>query len=215
MSTMYNLLVLYPEHLNLNGDVANAGILARRMNWYGLSAAIEFHNLGDQLPSYIPDFVLLGHGSGAAWVALEPDLKGIWPQLREWLDAGVVGLAVNSGQELLHTEPFKFFDGQLSAAERSSKFVAEAATYHDAAGEILGYRNTVFDSPTLEVKGSFVGTALHGPVLAKNAWLADAMIRKICGEQQLPASQTSQQQLDEVARLEAGIRELEVALANE
>ena len=215
MNTMYNMLVLYPEHLNLNGDVANAGILARRMNWYGLSAAIEFHNPGDQLPNYVPDFVLLGHGSEAAWAALEQDLQDIWPQLHNWLESGIAGLAVNSGQELLHADPFKFFDGQLTATERSSQFVAEPATYHDATGEILGYRNTVFDSPVLEVKGSFVGTALHGPVLAKNAWLADAMIRQISGQPELSASQTAQEQLDAIGRLEAGIRELEVALANE
>lgn len=215
MNTMYNILVMYPEHLNLNGDVANAGILARRMNWYGHSAAIEFHNPGDDLPSYVPDFVLIGHGSEAAWAAIESDFVSNWPTLEGWFASGVRGLAVNSGQELLHEARFGVFASTLTQGERVSKFVVLATELFGESQQLLGYQNSVSSAPIIEITNGLIGTQLHGPVLAKNAWLADAIIRGITGESVLPVVPGAEAQLEQIARFESGIRELEVELANE
>lgn len=215
MSTMYNILVMYPEHLNLNGDVANAGILARRMNWYGHSAAIEFHNPGDELPSYVPDFVLIGHGSEAAWAAIESDLAMNWPTLQRWFASGVRGLAVNSGQELLHEERFALFEGKLTQGSRVSKFIAQDTELFGDSNQLLGYQNSVYSAPIVELKNGLIGTQLHGPVLAKNVWLADAIIRGITGEVVLTAVPGAESQLEQIGRFETGIRALEVELANE
>lgn len=214
MNSMVNLLVLYPEHLNLNGDVANAGVLARRMNWYGLSAAIEFYSLGDELPNYVPDFVLLGHGSTAAWNEIRSDLRAIWPTLAQWFDAGVAGLAVNSGQELLHGSDFGLFSGELTAGERSSKFVVADASEIAEGMRLLGYQNSVFDAPFIERYKNLVGTQLHSPVLAKNGWFADWFISQISGVAPLEATQIAKADLERVAAFEAGVWQLEEPLAN-
>ena len=138
MTAMHNILVLYPEHLNLNGDVANAGVLARRMNWYGIDAAIDFYYPGDVLPGHQPDFVLLGHGSVAAWKSIDDDFKRVFPVLQAWVAAGVFGLAVNSGQELLHKAPTKIFAQTLTEGERVSEFVvSEVAWLGDGARLVL------------------------------------------------------------------------------
>ena len=215
MSTMYNILVMYPGHLNLNGDIANAGVLARRMNWYGHSAAIEFHNPGDELPSYVPDFVLIGHGSEAAWAAIESDLASNWPTLQGWFAFGVRGLAVNSGQELLHDDRFAVFAGPLAKGERVSKFVAQETALFGESNQLLGYQNSVSSAPIIEVMNGLIGTQLHGPVLAKNAWLADAIICGITGESELTPAPGAETQLAQISRFESGIRDLEVELANE
>lgn len=215
MRQMFNILVLFPEHLNLNGDAANAGILARRMNWYGLDSAIEFHSLGDPIPSVVPDFVLIGHGSEAAWLAIDEDFARLWPTLKSWIDAGVPGLAVNSGQELLHSLQYSVFDGVLESADRVSKFEVADASSITPESRVLGYRNTIFETPAIEIAKNFVGTALHGPVLAKNAWLADWFISKITGARTLEATQVAKTDLDRVAELERCIWQLEEQLASE
>lgn len=215
MSTIYNILVMYPQHLNLNGDVANAGVLARRMNWYGHSAAIEFHNPGDELPNYLPDFVLFGHGSEAAWADVEEDLTRNWPKISAWFDKGVLGLAINSGQELLHGTSFAYLDGELRAGERVSKFVAVETDLFGSVNNLLGYQNSIYSAPIIELKNSLIGTQLHGPVLAKNSWLADEIIRRITGESELTVVPAAEAQVELVAKFERGIRDLEVPLANE
>ena len=214
MSKMHNLLVLYPEHLNLNGDVANAGVLARRMNWYGLSAAIEFYSLGDELPSYVPDFVLIGHGSSAAWDEIDADLTAIWLTLQAWFDSGVAALAVNSGQERLHGDGLGYFETGLSAGERKSEFVVADATVIAEGQRLLGYQNSIFEAPLIERRNNVVATQLHSPVLAKNGWFADWFITQITGLSTLEPTQIAKADLERVAAFEAGIWQLEEPLAN-
>ena len=215
MSRMFNILVLYPEHLNLNGDVANAGVLARRMNWYGLSAAIDFHHPGEALPMHIPDFILIGHGSEAAWNAIRDDLNSNWSTIRGWIAAGAFGLTVNSGQELLHELEYSVFPPGLKQGERVSKFVVAEADVIEPGQRVLGYQNSEFDAPIIERFQNLVGTQLHGPILAKNAWMADWFISKISGEAQLEPTQSAQTHTALVAELEAAIWKLEAQLANE
>lgn len=212
MTPMLNILVLYPEHLNLNGDAANAGILARRMNWYGIDAAIDFYYPGDELPAHRPDFVLLGHGSAAAWRAIEADLAQIFPTLREWVAAGVYGLAVNSGQERLHDEPTKLFGQALNSGARVSEFVVARAEWLEEDGRgggVLGYQNSTFDAPLIERVNNFVGTQLHGPVLAKNGKLADWFIRGMARLDALEPTFSGGEHLSRTAEHQAKIWELE------
>ena len=212
MTPMLNILVLYPEHLNLNGDAANAGVLARRMNWYGLDAAIDFYHPGDELPAHQPDFVLLGHGSAAAWKAIEVDFARIFPALREWVAAGVYGLAVNSGQERLHDESTKLFGHSLNSGARVSEFVVAQVDWladRGMRGAALGYQNSTFDAPLIERVNNFVGTQLHGPVLAKNGELADWFIRGVARLDVLQPTISGGEHLSRVAEHQAKIWELE------
>jgi CobQ-like glutamine amidotransferase family enzyme len=208
MKQMFNILVLYPEHLNLNGDVANAGVLARRFNWYGLDAAIDFLHPGDPLPGYRPDVIILGHGSAAAWSAIEADLVALLPQLRTWIADGCYGLAVNSGQERLHSGDAGVFAEPLLSGDRVSKFAVAAADEVLPDLRVLGYQNSVWNAPLIERTGNFIGTQLHGPVLAKNSALADWIIRGV-SKVSLEATEQGRQHLENAAAYEAGIWALE------
>lgn len=206
---MINILVLYPDHLNLNGDAANADILARRMNWYGIDNTVSFHRPGDDLPRLQPDFVLLGHGSLAAWKSLEQDWQRFYPLLRDWVAAGVFGLAVNSGQELLHRNGSKVFEGDLRERDRVSEFVVAEVDWLGEGARLLGYQNSVFDAPLVERVNNFVGTQLHGTVLSKNATLADWFIRGVARVQQLEPTVAGAAHLERVDLHEQKIWELE------
>lgn len=214
MKRSISILVLYPDHLNLNGDAANAGVLARRANWHGIDASIDFFYPGDPLPVQMPDFVILGHGSESAWDALDVELARIRPTLLGWFEKGVFGLAVNSGQELLHSADWNVFQNRLVAGDRISNFAVTDASCLVEGKRVLGYQNSVFDAPLIEVAQNFVATQLHGPVLAKNAWLADWFITQIAGLDAIRDAGASHQ-LEFVADLEVKVWELEEPLASE
>jgi CobQ-like glutamine amidotransferase family enzyme len=215
MKPVANILVLYPEHLNLNGDLANAGVLARRFNWYALDAAIDFYYPGDSLPTAQPDVVILGHGSAAAWQAIDADLERVLPALRDWIARGCFGLAINSGQELLHEQRAGVFQGELIAGERESKFAVASAEDFAEGKRVLGYKNSIFNAPLIERSGNFIGTQLHGPILAKNGWLADWIIRGVSGLPELIPGSSTVAHLERANEYETQIWKLEQELTGE
>jgi len=56
-----SLVALFPNHLNLNGDLANIKVLTERLAWRGVTAVVTLVEKGDPLPTEA-DFILLGHG---------------------------------------------------------------------------------------------------------------------------------------------------------
>lgn len=171
---MIRLLELYPEHLNLNGDRGNLQVLEKRLGWASVEVQSFTHRPGQPLPSTAPDFVLLGHGSPAAWRQIYSDLSRIAPIFQEWLDGGTQILAVSSGFAALH--------GLLAELPDSVQRVARISKFEEAENSgfvAIGYKNSDLDLPALLVSGNFVGTLLHGPLLAKNESLADAIVEKL------------------------------------
>lgn len=171
---MIRLLELYPEHLNLNGDRGNLQVLEKRLGWASVEVQSFTHRPGQPLPSTAPDFVLLGHGSPAAWRQIYSDLSRIAPIFQDWLDGGTQILAVSSGFAALH--------GLLAELPDSVQRVARISKFEEAENSgfvAIGYKNSDLDLPALLVSGNFVGTLLHGPLLAKNESLADAIVEKL------------------------------------
>jgi lipid II isoglutaminyl synthase (glutamine-hydrolysing) len=176
---MIRLLELYPDHLNLNGDRGNLVVLQRRLEWAEIEVTVSSYQVGDSLGGQAPDFVLLGHGSPAAWRQIYADLARIAPTLQTWIDGSTQMLAVSSGfaalHGLLHGLP-----NEVNKVLRISKFeVAELADE-----QIVGYKNTDLDLPTIERFGNLVGTVLHGPLLAKNPKLSEEILSWILGNGQ-------------------------------
>jgi CobQ-like glutamine amidotransferase family enzyme len=170
---MIRLLELFPEHLNLNGDRGNLVVIQRRLEWAGAEVQSFTYRLGQPLPSTRPDFVLIGHGSPAAWRQIYANLAKITPVLHEWLEQGTQVLAVASGFAALHGL-LPGLPASIARAERKSVFVAEP--YEE--NELVGYLNSDLDLANLVINENFIGTNLHGPLLGKNVWLADLIISK-------------------------------------
>lgn len=165
MHRQIKLAAISPHHLNLNGDLGNLLVLQKRLSWRDVSSSIS-HLDGSEILSEF-DFVLLGHGSNAAWTQLlstHPDLP---KNVVSFINKGGAVLAVASAADFLRS----LLTGVDSASGAwVSKFVE--------MDSVVGYLNTASKSNYVEWIENALLTQLHGPVLAKNPALADEIISK-------------------------------------
>jgi CobQ-like glutamine amidotransferase family enzyme len=164
-----------PSKLNLNGDQANLLVLRKRLEWLGQESTLTvLDSLGD-LQSFgsrfakDPEgkFLLLGHGSRAAMESFASDDDEIRRVVLDMAESGLVGLAIGSGYELL-SQDFKRVQRVSDYAD-----VPEA----DGLPRLHGYVNSDTDlAPVARLGENFLGTLVHGPVLARTPELADFFI---------------------------------------
>jgi CobQ-like glutamine amidotransferase family enzyme len=168
---MIRLLSLYPDRLNLNGDQANLLVLRRRLEARGIPYEVLSFQIGDPVEKIATaGFVLIGHGSMAAWASLRTELLRINETLRHHFEGGCAMLAIGTGAEFLYSAGW--FESDLQNRARQSKFVVE-----EFEGQrVLGYLNSATDMPPIQRRNNLILTALHGPVLAKNPQLADRLL---------------------------------------
>lgn len=163
MSEPLKLAVLYPGHLNLNGDAANFDILQRRLEWSGVVSEIHRIEKPSELENF--DYVLLGHGSPDAWSQLADIDSELIPNLVKLVRAGVPVMAVSSGYEIL-------FEALNGSTTKHSERVSE---FRDSDG-VVGYVNSEAQLPEIFWVEKSLLTLFHGPVFAKNPDLADKFL---------------------------------------
>ena len=163
MSKVIRLAALYPNHLNLNGDLANLLVLKKRLEWYGLPAEVVEVEEPTDLSAF--DFVLLGHGSRDAWAQLEEIDPALIPSVANLVKAGAKVMAVSSGYELL-------VEAIEGAVVKHSERVSE---FRDHEG-IVGYVNSEAELEPIRWIENSLFTLFHGPVFAKNPDLADKFL---------------------------------------
>ena len=204
---MSAVLALFPELTDVNGDAQNALVLARRATWAGLDATAEVLRVGER-PSGTPIAVVLGSTTDPVLPRLLAALAGVREALEGWIAAGVPVLAVGTGLESLSRGivlPEGRLDGLALVPGEATALGARAAgdlVVRAAEGELVGYENHsrgLALDPGVGVlgtvqrgvgdgrgadgvrHGSIIGTRLHGPVLAKNPMLADAILAAAFG----------------------------------
>ncbi|MFC5931029.1 cobyric acid synthase [Cryobacterium melibiosiphilum] len=203
--TSVTIVSLLPQLLGNNGDAANARVLAQRARWSGVDASVVAVNGVADLPERV-DAVVIGTGTDSDLVAARDVLLTMATQIREWLTGGVPVLAVGTGWELLSwgielpgntVEGLGIVPGRavpraaratgdLVVATRYGRLIGfenHARDYVGAEGSPLGRVESGFGNgaagggaPEGVVMGEFVGTHLHGPVLARNPGLADHLV---------------------------------------
>lgn len=186
MSNSLKFAALYPNHLNLNGDHGNLLVLKKRLLWRGVQVDIVPVIKAQDLADF--DFVLLGHGSKAAWsevLQIDPELL---KKVGELTRAGKSVMAVSSGYECLIEE----LEG--SVAEHA----AHLSEFRNV-GQIVGYVNTDVVLTEFRTIGKTVLTLFHGPVLAKNPDLADKIISD-AGWCEVSVTNTQLKSMDELAK---------------
>lgn len=172
---MIRLGVLFPEHLNLNGDYGNIEVISRQLEWRGMASEIVAVGTPSELASGL-DFLLIGHGSSAAWESIDEEFRGLLAPLKALLAGGLPGMSVSSGfEQMVRGSVFEGLTAN-SVSSRTSKFVVQ----QDVEGEVLGYLNADVDLPIIHRESNFIGTMLHGPILAKNPALLEEVLFKIC-----------------------------------
>lgn len=207
---MIRLLELYPEHLNLNGDRGNLLVLQRRLEWAQVAVQTFAHRAGQPLPATRPDFVLLGHGSTAAWRQIYSDLARVVPQLEDWMQQGTQLLAVSSGFAALHGLS-KDLPASIERRERVSKFVSVATEN----STVVGYLNSDLELEPFMQSGNFMATLLHGPLLAKNVDLADEIIERMLQAKTDLVRQPDIEKFEQVTKYAQQAKELAAELAGE
>jgi CobQ-like glutamine amidotransferase family enzyme len=197
---MISLMQLFPGHLDLNGDGGNILVLERRIQWGGLESR-KLQLFPGQVPEVRPDILVIGHGSTAAWRQIYSDFARLIPTIQDWMQQGTQILAISSGFAALHG----LLDGLPSTIERTtrvSKFVVTELEGH----EIFGYLNSDLALEAISRQGNLIGSLLHGPLLAKNTWLADEIIEKARGAESRIAVHAKK--LDEIEALATAARTL-------
>lgn len=209
---MSTVLALLPELTDVNGDAQNALVLAQRAAWAGRDAVVERLHAGER-PSGTPIAVVLGSTTDPMLPALLEGLAGVRDALVDWIAAGVPVLAVGTGLEALSRGialPAGRLDGLGLVPGEAEALASRAAgdlVVRADEGELVGYENHSrglrLDAGVVPLgavtrgigdglgsdgvrAGSILGTRLHGPVLAKNPALADAVLAAAYGEPVTP-----------------------------
>lgn len=212
---MSAVLALFPELTDVNGDAQNALVLARRAQWAGLDVTVERLHVGVS-PFSTPLAVVLGSTTDSALPRLVAALAAVRGPLADWIAAGVPVLAVGTGLEAL-TRSVRLPEGRIDGlglvpadVEPLAVRVAGDLVVRGPEGELVGYENHTRGlrlDPGVEAlgtvvrgvadgrgvdgvrSGSLLGTRLHGPVLAKNPALADAILATASGHPVVPVGE--------------------------
>lgn len=172
---MIKFFTLFPDRLNLNGDQANLFVLKKRLEWnsvecntFAISSLTELEKLGKQFAEQPTGmFLLVGHGSAAAMASFAEETAALRDGILDLINQGLPGLAVGSGYELLKPD--------FNRGVRHSDYADVEPT--NGLPRAFGYINSDTDlEPLAKLGPNFLGTLIHGPVLARTPELADYLL---------------------------------------
>lgn len=177
---MIKLVGLFPRHLNLNGDFGNLIVLSKQLEWRGIEFEVHLAESVHAVPEDAA-FILLGHGSAAAWADLSSNFSDLKQVLSSALERGAKVLAVSSGVDhlfevtSLNTAGIGLLPGKPVLRERVSEF----KSFVSDSNQSLGYVNSELELPLFSQDGGLVCTLLHGPFLAKSDYLQE-LVSNLC-----------------------------------
>ena len=228
---MSTVLALLPELTDVNGDAQNAAVLARRARWAGFDVTVSPVHEGERPPAS-PLAVVIGSTTDPSLPRLLAGLAALRDDLAAWIEAGIPVLAVGTGLEAL-ARGIRLPDGRLDGldlvpgdAEPLAARVTGDLVVAAAEGSLVGYENHArglrlepgavpLGTVTRGVSdgrgvdgvrhGSIIGTRLHGPVLAKNPALADAILTAALGRPVVPQGSAAAAADAAAARIRAAL----------
>ena len=163
MSKVIRLGAISPTHLNLNGDLGNLLVLKKRLEWRNVDSNIEHLNGSEDMNDF--DYILVGHGSNAAWKQLLDSRSDLLGKLVAYVESDGALLAVASAADRL--QPL-LTGVEVTFGDRVSEFLN--------VDGVVGYKNSGSEGENVSWYKKALLTQLHGPVLAKNPDLADEII---------------------------------------
>lgn len=204
---------LFPDLLNLYGDLGNIRTLQKRLEWRELPVNVENYTLKQAIDFSQLDIVVLGGGSDREQAIVCQRMKELKPDFQAFIEDGGVVLAICGGYQLLGhfyetsqgkieglgilnldtvQKPGRLIGNIVLESELVSSPILGFENHggrtniydHEPLGRvILGYGND--DSKTKEgvVYKNVIGTYCHGPLLPKNPQLADWLLTKALARQ--------------------------------
>lgn len=229
MSTNLTIAVVLPELLDSNGDAANARVLAARARWAGI-AGVELVRLAEDWSGVdSPSIVVVGTGAAHDLPAAREIVLANADRLSGWHGDGAEIVAIGGGWELLSegTQTSAGFVGGAGIfpghAVIGDERVTDDAMVETALGTVIGFENhlrrfvgipvgSAFGTVSYGVgngdgtegyaDGTLLGSHLHGPLLAKNPVVADAILGRVAARigAGYSADSTEARAADETAR---------------
>ena len=203
---MINIVVLYPELLNMFGDSGNILCLKKRLMWRDIEVKITEISLDSTVDLKDADIVYIGGGGEAETLIALKKLSDYKEALKGYVEDGGVLLSVCSGYELLgkslelkgeKREGLGILD---ITSTQSKKRISSDIVIESEFGLIAGFENHLGrmnigsysplgrvkygsgnngtdGSEGLIYKNTFA-TYMDGPVLPKNPKLCDEIIKR-------------------------------------
>ena len=213
-----NIANIYPDILNMYGDMGNISALCYRMNKMGINSSVTEYSLGERIDFEKTDIIYIGGGSEKDQITALKSLFNDCEELGKYVENGGCVLAVCSGYELLgksfYADGKKHgglgilnLDFQFKKTRMIGDIVLESPVINS---KIVGFENHsgyVVDSeyePLGMVSAGFgtdlnskkegtiyknlIGTYIHGPLLPLNPDLTDYIIKIASGVTEVSTS---------------------------
>jgi lipid II isoglutaminyl synthase (glutamine-hydrolysing) len=200
------LLYLYPNEMNIYGDIGNVRTLAKRLEWRGYEAEIIYHHPGKEF-TYEPDIIVGGGGQDSGQLKVANDLQHIGYKLHALATDGtpmlmICGMYQLFGRKFITSDNqelpgIRVFNMETRATEQrligplvlDTKF-GEVVGYENHSGQTIlgtgqepfgkvkkGFGNTSEQKFEGAITNNVYGSYLHGSVLPKNPKFADELLR--------------------------------------
>ena len=206
---------LYPDLLNLYGDIGNITTLTKRCEWRCIEVQTDSIYGNEKISFTDYDLVFLGGGSDREQLLVRDKLISMKKELTSYVEDGGVLVAVCGGYQLLGSY-YKLEKETIQGLEilniqteiGSTRLISDVVLENDDFGTIVGFENhggrTYINGHTPLGKVLFGGgnngkdgyegviyknviaTYLHGSLLPKNPKLADHIIRLMLEQRGLP-----------------------------
>jgi CobQ-like glutamine amidotransferase family enzyme len=111
MAYKVKLYHLYPDAMNLYGDLGNVLAIKKRCEWRGLEFEVVNIKIGDQADFNDADIIFMGGGQDRGQSIIAADLKKRGEEIRERIEEGCVALTICGGFQLFG-KGFKTKDGK-------------------------------------------------------------------------------------------------------
>ncbi len=207
MEKTLNIVHLFPDFMNLYGDIGNILVLKKRCALRGINVNIISCNINDEINLNEADIVFLGGGSDSEQKTVGEKLLSYKEDFCNYRDSDGVMLAVCGGYQLLghyYNLGIEKIEGlglcDLYTEKSNTRLIGNicidtpygvVAGFENHSGMtyigenatslgtvIRGHGNNGEDKKEGIVYKNIFGTYLHGPLLPKNPELADMLIKK-------------------------------------
>ncbi len=225
---MIRILHLYPELMNLYGDYGNLTVIANRIKKHGIEVRIDKREIQDPIIFEDYDFVYMGSGTEKNQLVALNDLRKYELYLKEYINDNNVVLFTGNAMELLGNS----IDDELALGIvdfntriTDKRYTGDVIVYNETLKETVGFINKsslieggekfklfdyVFKDNNLSDNSyegyrykNLFGTHIIGPVLVKNPYFADEILKLLLKDQYVDNADKY-----EMAAYETTLREL-------
>ncbi len=207
---MIKIVHLYPREMNIYGDTGNRQVLEKRLAWRGIPYEVCLIGVGDPIPKDA-SIILGGGGQDAGQALVEADLLKKAATLKGMAQDGVVMLMICGMYQLLGYAFITNANITIKGAgvlpmytQAGEKRLIGNTIVETAYGKLVGYENHsgctfledgckplgkvlkgAGNNGTDKTEGAKLhnvfGSYMHGPILSKNPFFADELLKLALG----------------------------------